>query len=303
MIATSDDGGTTWTKQDRQIRWGVDGPDSILSVTYADALGRFVATTQRGMVLISDTGVSWDLIDPGLRGSGKLLTIESVEFEGKPLLVAGGDFPERLIYSDDSLNWVTAPKNYFGDGFPTDIKKCEQHVIASLSNGKVAWAYDERVQTWNIEAVGASERLLAIAQAPKNQYIQWPEGNYVTAGNFGQGFVRLPGGGLEPGDTWVVLEEMCLYTWSDNGWVTSCGEGGGGSGGDIHRLIAGDCIELRSAKRHRTGRHDFGQPRLRFRRQCWRSSWRKAPNKPRRWRPLDSRAQQQAVFLGRQFLG
>lgn len=244
VVATSPDG-VVWTKQDATIRWGVHGVDSILSVTYAEHLSRFVACTQRGMILLSDTGRVWDLVDPGLKGSGKILTITSVEWAGQPMLVAGGDFPERLIYSVDSLNWVTAPRNYFKDGFPTDLKDCGTHLIAALSNGKTAFAFDALVQSWTVEAVGAKERLHAIAWAPTNEHVTYPSGIYVTGGNFGQAFARVPGKGLEPGDTWVVLDEMCLYTWSTLGWVTSCGSGGGGgSAPGIRRLTAGDCIKL-----------------------------------------------------------
>ena len=243
VVATSPEG-RDWTKQDHTIAWGEHGIDSILAVTYSKALARFVACTQRGAILISDTGMGWSLVDPGVRRSGKLLTIESVEFGGKPILVAGGDFPERLVYSEDSLNWVTAPKNFFADGYPTEIVDCQTHVIASLSNGKVAFAFDQQVQSWTVEPTGASDRLLTIARGPHSSFITNPEGNYVTGGTSGQAFVRLPGEGLEPGDTWVVLDEMCLYTWSSNGWVKSCGTGDGGSGGGainaITRLVSND---------------------------------------------------------------
>ena len=243
VVATSPDG-VSWTKQDHTIAWGAHGIDSILSVTYSETLARFVACTQRGAILISDTGMGWDLVNPGLNGSGKLLTIASVEFDGTPILVAGGDFAERLIYSEDSLNWVAAPRNYFGDGFPTELVDCGTHVITSLSNGNVAFAYDQRVQSWTVEPTGSSERLLSIAHGPQCEFITYPEGNYVTGGGFGQAFVRLPGDGLEPGDTWVVLDEMCLYTWSSNGWVTSCGNGGDGSGGNGGNGGGGNGIEL-----------------------------------------------------------
>ena len=247
VVATSSDG-ETWTKQDQTVRWGEHGIDSILTVTYNEDLGRFVAGTQRGMILISDTGVGWDLIDPRLGGSGKILTIVSTVQTGKEKLVAAGDFPERLLYSEDSINWVKAPRHNFGEGYATDLKDCGTHLIASLSNGKSAFAFNGQVRTWTVEPVGANDRLLAIAYAPKNSNVPHVEGIYVTGGNFGQAFVRVPGEGLEPGDTWIVLDEMCLYTWSTNGWVTSCGEGGGGGGVDgIRRLIAGDHVRLNPA--------------------------------------------------------
>ena len=246
VVATSSDG-ETWTKQDQTVRWGVHGIDSILTVTYNEELGRFVAGTQRGMILISDTGVGWDLIDPRLGGGGKILTIVSTVQTGKEKLVAAGDFPERLLYSEDSINWVKAPRHNFEEGYATDLKDCGTHLVASLSNGKSAFAFNGQVRTWTVEAVGANDRLLAIAYAPKNSNVPHVEGIYATAGNFGQAFVRVPGEGLEPGDTWIVLDELCLYTWSTNGWVTSCGEGGGGGVDGIRRLIAGDHIKLNPA--------------------------------------------------------
>ena len=243
VIATSADG-FSWTKQDKQIRWGTHGIDSILSVTYSEKLSRFVACTQRGMILISDTGLSWELVDPNLRDSGKLLTIASVEWAGQPLLVAGGDFPNRLLYSEDSINWVTAPKNYFGDGFPTDLTCTDDHLLVALSNGKVAFATDDQAQSWTVELTGAKERLLAVAHAPTNPNITYPDGNWVVGGNFGQAFVRQPGNGLEPGDTWVVRDEMALYTWSTQGWVTAQGGGGGGSTAGVSQLVSGTGIVL-----------------------------------------------------------
>lgn len=234
VVATSPDG-VGWTKQDHTIRWGVHGIDSILTVTWSEHLSKFVAGTARGMILISDTGMGWDLIDPRLNGSGQILTIVSAEWAGQPTLIAGGNFPQKLIYSVDGLNWVYAPRNPFKDAFPTDLKDCGTHVIAALSDGHTAFAFDALVQSWTLEATGASERLLAIAWAPTNANIGFPGGLYVTGGNFGQAYARMPGKGLEPGDTWVVLDEMCLYTWSTLGWVTSCGDGsGGGSGGAIN---------------------------------------------------------------------
>ena len=241
VVAISDNG-TTWTKQDHTVRWGVHGVDSILSVTYSEGLSKFVAVTARGMVLISDTGVGWDLRDPGLNGEA-LYTVEAVEWGGRSLLVAGGDFTKKLIYSDDSENWVQAPKNYFGDGIPTDLTVTPDALLVALSNGKTGFATDDRVESWTIESAGAKERLLAIAHAPQNSNITYTEGNWVTGGNFGQAFVRLPGNGLEPGDTWVVRDEMALFTWSTLGWVNAAGGGGGGTSG-VQQLIAGDGIAL-----------------------------------------------------------
>ena len=235
VVATSSDG-VSWTKQDHTIAWGSHGFDSIEALTFVPLLSRFVAVTGRGMVLISDTGVGWSLIDPGLRGSGKLLAITAIERNGKPLLVAGGDFPERLIYSEDSLSWQAAITNPFGSAVVTDLAGYDEVITAALSDGRVAWARDDRARQWIVELLGCDERMLAIAHGPSGGEIAIPEGIFVTGGNFGKVFVRLPGNGLEPGDTWIVLDEMCLYTWSSNGWITSCGDssGGGGSGGAIN---------------------------------------------------------------------
>ena len=243
VVATSPNG-TDWTKRDRTIRWGVDGPDSILSVTYAEHLSKFVACTQRGMILISDTGEGWDLIDPGLRGAGKLLTITCVDWSSQPMLVAGGDFPDRLLYSTDSINWVSAPRNFFKEGAPTDLHvSCDGHLIAALSDGRTAFATDPDLQVWTIEPAGANERLLAITYAPSNPHVSYPEGIYVTGGNFGQAFARVPGAGLDPGDTWVVRDEMALYTWSSLGWVAATGGGGGGAASGVQQLVAGVGID------------------------------------------------------------
>ena len=244
VVATSSDG-VSWTKQDATVRWGVHGIDSILSVTYSEGLAKFVACTARGMILISDTGVGWDLIDPGLMGDGKILTIAATEWHGKSLLVAGGDFAKRLLYSEDAINWVTAPQNYFGDAFPTDLKDTGTVLLAALSDGRAGFASDDRVSSWTFESTGAGERLLAIEHAPQNSNIALSEGNWVVAGNFGQAFVRLPGNGLESGDTWAVRDEMALYTWSSLGWITG-GSGGGGSapGAGVQQLVGGSGILL-----------------------------------------------------------
>ena len=179
VVATSSDG-ASWTKQDQTIRWGVHGIDSILSVTYSEGLAKFVACTARGMILISDTGVGWDLIDPGLMGDGKILTIAATEWHGKSLLVAGGDFAKRLLYSEDAINWVTAPQNYFGDAFPTDLKDTGTVLLAALSDGRAGFASDDRVSSWTFESTGAGERLLAIEHAPQNSNIALSEGNWVN---------------------------------------------------------------------------------------------------------------------------
>ena len=241
VVATSDDQGSTWTKQDSTIRWGVHGVDSITSVTYSDGLAKFVGVTARGMVIVSDTGAGWDLFDPGLAGE-KLLTVAATEWNGKSLLVAGGDFTKKLIYSEDAINWVQAPKNYFGDGVPTDLYVTDTHLLVALSNGKAGFATDDRAENWTLESTGAKDRLLAIAHAPQNANVTYAEGNWVAAGNFGQAFVRLPGNGLEPGDTWVVRDEMALFTWSTQGWVTAQGGGAGASG--VSQLVSGTGIVL-----------------------------------------------------------
>ena len=143
---------------------------------------------------------------------------------------AKGDFAKRLLYSEDAINWVTAPQNYFGDAFPTDLKDTGTVLLAALSDGRAGFASDDRVSSWTFESTGAGERLLAIEHAPQNSNIALSEGNWVVAGNFGQAFVRLPGNGLESGDTWAVRDEMALYTWSSLGWIT------GGSGGGCSSL-------------------------------------------------------------------
>lgn len=249
VVALSEDKGYSWTKQDHTIRWGVHGIDSILTVTYSEHLSCFVAGTKRGMILLSDTGVGWELRDPNLYGTGQILTITSVEWLNQPTLIAGGDFPDRLIYSVDGNNWTTAPKDYFKGAVPTDIKSCDDgngsaYCIAALSDGSTAFAGDDRIQSWTIEGVGAGERLLAIVHAPTNANVPINGGIHVTGGNFGKAFVRLPGKGLEPGDTWIVLNpNKCLYTWSSKGWIVNCG-GAGGGGGDtseaIFRLTSAD---------------------------------------------------------------
>ena len=225
VIATSETG-QSWTKQDHTIRWGVHGIDSILSVTYSEGLAKFVACTARGMILISDTGVGWDLIDPGLNGES-IFTVVATEIGGSPRLVAGGDFTKRLLYSEDSINWVQAPKNYFGEGIPIELTVTDKAVLVALSNGKVGFSTDAEAQVWTLESVGAQDRLLTIAHAPQNPNIAYEQGNWVTGGNFGQAFARLPGNGLEPGDTWAVRDEMALYTWSTQGWISGSGGGGG----------------------------------------------------------------------------
>lgn len=229
VVATSSDG-VTWTKQDHTIAWGSHGFDSIESMTFEPLLSRFVAVTQRGMVLISDTGVGWTLIDPGLRGSGKLLAITSIQRNGKPLLVAGGDFPERLIYSEDSVSWQAAVSNPFGSSVITDLAGYTGVIAAALSDGRVAYARDDRARQWIVELLGSEQRMLAIAHGPAGGGVAIPEGIFVTGGTGGAAFVRLPGDGLEPGDTWIVLDEMCLYTWSSNGWIRSGSGVGNGSG-------------------------------------------------------------------------
>ena len=242
VVATSENQGSSWTKQDTTIRWGVHGVDSITSVTYSEGLSKFVGVTARGMVIVSDTGTGWDLFDPGLNGE-KLLTVAATEWNGKSLLVAGGDFTKKLIYSEDAINWVQAPKNYFSDGVPTDLKVTDSYLLIALSNGKTGFATDDRAENWTLEPTGAKERLLAIAHAPQNSNVTYADGNWVTAGSFGQAFVRLPGNGLESGDTWVVRDEMALYTWSTQGWVTAQGGGPGGASG-VTQLVSGTGIVL-----------------------------------------------------------
>ena len=247
VIGTSTDG-VSWTKQDHTITWGEHGLDSITDVHYCEQLSRFVAVTARGMVLLSDTGLSWNLVDPGLKG-GKLLTVCSYTYtdsgDEKFLLVAGGDFPERLLYSEDSLNWHAAPANPFGAAVVTDLEDCGHYLAAALSDGHTAYAVDAN-WSWTVEATGASERILATCYAPKNQHVPYAAGIHIQGGTDGQLMARLPGDGLEPGDTWGVLDEMALYTWSSHGWITGGSGGGGlpGVSGGISRLLAGTGIVL-----------------------------------------------------------
>jgi len=241
VVALSEDAGATWTKQDHTIRWGVHGIDSILTVTYSEHLSCFVAGTRRGMILVSDTGVGWELRDPNLFGTGQILSIASCEWLDQPTLIAAGDFPDRLTYSVDGENWVSASRDYFKGAVPTDLKPCNdgtnQYVVCALSDGSTAFASDKQAQSWTIEATGAGERLLAIAYAPKNSNVGYPKGIHVTGGNFGQALARLPGSGLEPGDTWIVLNpHKCLYTWSSKGWIINC-SGIGGGGGEADGIL------------------------------------------------------------------
>ena len=220
VVGLSEDNGFTWTKQDRTVNWGEHKTDSILTVTYSEHLSSFVAGTRRGMILISDTGMNWKLIDPNLNNTGQILTIACADWTTQPMLVAGGDFPEKMIYSYDGDNWIKAPKDYFRGAFPTDIKDCGDQLIASLSSGVIAFATDKRIRTWILESTGASERLLSVAFAPKNSNVAWKGGISVAGGNLGQALARQPGNGLEPGDTWIVFKpQQCLYTWSTQGWI------------------------------------------------------------------------------------
>ena len=207
VILTSPDG-ITWTNRDPGISFY-----SLHRVSWAGALGRFVAVGDNGTILTSPDGITWTT-----QSSGVTTALRGVVWSGSKFVAVG--YGNTVLRSPDGFAWTLLNPGSVGDAF---------HSIAWTGSQFVAVGYDTTTAA-NVhpltspDGITWTRRNLATTNTSINTVslndIAWL-GNQLVAVGWGGWILSSPDG----------------LTWTNHYWESTWTELSGVAGND-YRFVA-----------------------------------------------------------------